>query len=179
MKDEILEIYDGERKKTGKIIIRHKEPIQKGEYIIGVHAIIINSKKQILISRRAEHVYPYPLLWECIGGAVSIGETEEQGVIREAEEELGIHFQPQEAILYTIKKTEHVFENFYVFQKDVDINELTFPDGEVIEAKWVSIDEFIQMYEAKQIIPNINFGLKEYNECIEILKKQISKGKKK
>lgn len=53
-KQEIVDIYDENKHKTGKTKIRHKDPISIGEYIIGVQAIIINSKKQILISQRSE-----------------------------------------------------------------------------------------------------------------------------
>ena len=55
----------------------------------------------------------------------------------------------------------------WIFKKDVNIKDLTFPDKEVIDAKWVSIDEFMKMKEQDEIIPHIDFGEKEY----EVIKK--------
>ncbi len=42
---------DENRNKTGRTKVRHRDTLEKGEFIIGVQAIIINSKKQILIWR--------------------------------------------------------------------------------------------------------------------------------
>lgn len=62
-----VDIYNENREKTGKTKIRHIDILKKGEYIIGVQAIIINSNKEILISKRAEQKRTYPLMWECNG----------------------------------------------------------------------------------------------------------------
>ncbi len=69
-REEIIDIYDENKNKTGKTKIRHKDILEKGEYIIGVQAIIINSKKQILISQRSSLKEILPLKWECNGGAL-------------------------------------------------------------------------------------------------------------
>ena len=50
---ELWDVYDKNKKKTGKIIDRHSdERLNEGEYHLAVEAIIINENK-ILISRRA------------------------------------------------------------------------------------------------------------------------------
>ena len=53
-----------------------------------VTALILNSKNEILISKRAEHK-KYPLMWECNGGSIVAGETSLEGILREIKEELG------------------------------------------------------------------------------------------
>lgn len=45
---------------------------------------------QILLGRRAPHKAAYPNCWDVIGGHVDPGETIEQALIREAEEEVGL-----------------------------------------------------------------------------------------
>ena len=37
-------------------------------------------------------------------------------------------------------------------EEDININEITFPDGEATDAKWVTIEQFMQMYKNKEII---------------------------
>lgn len=60
--------------------------------------MILNSKKQILLSKRAEHK-KHGLMWECSGGSILAEETSLDGVLREVKEELGIQFTKKEAIL--------------------------------------------------------------------------------
>ena len=67
----------------------------------------MNSKNEILISKRAEDKKAYPLMWECNGGAIIVGETSLQGMLREIKEELGLTFKKNEAILFKIIKKEY------------------------------------------------------------------------
>ena len=94
---ELWDIYDENRKKTGKTGERGKIKFQKGEYHILVTSLILNSKNEILISKRAKHK-KYPLMWECNGGSIVAGETSLEGVLREVKEELGIEYTKKEAI---------------------------------------------------------------------------------
>ena len=55
----------------------------------------------------------------------------------------------------------------WLFRKDINIEDLTFPDGEATEAKWVNIDEFIKMFNNNEIIPTVDFGREEYEEALE------------
>lgn len=51
--DELMDIYDKNRIKTGKVVKRNnKKSLNDGEYTISVHCFIITSKKQILLTRR-------------------------------------------------------------------------------------------------------------------------------
>ena len=167
---ELWDIYDTNRKKTGKTTQRNGFQLKEGEYHIVVTGIIINKKGEILISKRAEHKR-HGLMWECCGGSILAGETSLEGILREIKEELGIEFAKKDAIfLKEIRrdKTPPDFKDIWVFKKNLDIKELTFSDGEVIEAKWVSEDEFIRMYQKNEIVPNIDFGREEYNEALKI-----------
>ena len=57
---------------------------------IGCGAIIINDNNEILLVKRSENSRTEPNTWSRPGGEVNFGETVEQAVEREVEEETGI-----------------------------------------------------------------------------------------
>lgn len=174
---ELWDIYDENRKKTGKLAERGITKLEFGkEYHIVVQGIILNSKNEILISQRAEFK-ENGLQWECNGGSILAGETSLDGIIRELKEELGLEFSKKEAI-YLKEISGRKFPNFkdlWLFRKDIDIKNVKFNDGEAIAAKWVSIDEFIKMYNDGEIVETVDFGIEEYNKAISLEQRQAYK----
>lgn len=171
---EYWDIYDKNRKKTGKIVEREVYEFKPGEYHIVVTGIILNSKNEILITKRAEHK-KFGLMWECNGGSVLSGETSLQGVIRELKEEVGVEFKKREAIfLKEVKggKKYPDFKDLWLLRRDVKKEEITFPDGEAIDYKWVTIDEFMKMYNNKEIVPTVDFGVEEYNLALKTMQRK-------
>ena len=166
---ELWDIYDENKNKTGKTAERDVTILQKGEYHIVVTGIILNYKNEILTSKRAMNK-KFGGMWECNGGSILAGETSKEGILRELKEELGVTFKPEEAIFLKEVKREKVPQNFkdlWLFRKDINIEDLTFPDGEATEAKWVNIDEFIKMFNNNEIIPTVDFGREEYEDALE------------
>lgn len=111
---ELWDIYDENRRKTGKIAERDVYKFKKGEYHIVVTGIIFNTKREILISKRARWK-KYGGLWECNSGSILAGETSLEGIIRELKEEIGIEFSEKDAIyLKEAKRDKKVpdFKNF-------------------------------------------------------------------
>lgn len=174
---ELWDIYDINKKKIGKTAERDVYQFKEGEYHIVVTGIIINSKKEILISKRAKHK-KFGLMWECGGGSILAGETSLEGIIRELKEELGIEFSKKEAIFLKEIRRDKIppdFKDIWLFKKDIDEREIIFPDGEAIDAKWVTIDEFIQMYKNKEIVPTVDFGIDEYNKALTLKQRESYK----
>ena len=60
------------------------------------------------------------------------------------------------------------FKDLWLFRRDIDLNDISFPDGEAIEARWVTIQEVIEMYENKEIVPTVDFGIDEYNKALTL-----------
>lgn len=174
---ELWDVYDINKKKTGKTAEREVYKLKKGEYHIVVTAIIMNSKNEILISKRAPNK-KFGLMWECNGGSILAGETSLEGIIREIKEELGLDFSKKEAIfLKEIRREDETndFKDLWLFRKNINIEDITFSDGETIEAKWVSIDEFTKMYSNKLIVPTVDFGIEEYNKALKIEQRESYK----
>ncbi len=92
---ELWDIYDKtKRKQAGQQKGVYQ---QEGEYHIVVTGIIINSKNEILISKRAENK-KFGGMWECNGGSILTGETSLEGIIR-VKKELGIRFSKKAIFL--------------------------------------------------------------------------------
>lgn len=166
---EFWDIYDINKKKTGRMTPRLGCKLKQGEYHIVVTAVIINSQGQILVSKRASYK-PHGLKWEMNGGSIIVGETSIEGMIREVKEELGLKFEEKDGVLYkTIRRDNPPgdFKDLWVFKKDVDLKDITFPDGESIDAKWVTIDEFEQMVKNNEIVGVREFSRDDYNKIIE------------
>ena len=171
---ELWDIYDRNKQKTGKTAERGVYQFKEGEYHIVVTGIILNSKNEILISKRAEFK-KYGGMWECNGGSILAGETSLQGIIRELKEELGIQFAEKEAVFLKEIRRDKLppdLKDLWLFKRDIKDEEITFPDGEATEFKWVTIEEFIKMYNNKEIVPTVDFGKEEYEMAIDIMKKE-------
>ena len=168
--NELWDIYDINKNKTGRIAERNAYNFQKGEYHIVVTGIIMNSKNEILISKRAKNK-KFGGMWECNGGSILSGETSLEGILRELKEELGIKFTKKEAIFLKEIRRDKIppdFKDLWLFRRDIKIEDITFPDEEAIETKWVNIEEFLNMYNSKKIIPTIDFGMEEYIKALNI-----------
>ena len=168
---EFWDIYDENRNKTGNLAERGVYKFKKDEYHIVVTAIILNMENEILISKRADFKR-YGEMWECNGGSVLAGETSLEGMLREIKEELGITFEKEEAHFYKeLKRNKKLpdFKEFWVFKRNIKDDEITLPDGEATEFKWVTIDEFMKMYNNKEIVPSVNFDKEDFEKVVEML----------
>ncbi|MBP3597777.1 MAG: NUDIX domain-containing protein [Clostridia bacterium] len=146
---EKLDVYNKNKEKTGKTIERNpKEKLEKGEYIIAVQCWIINSDGNILLTQRKLNK-KHGGMWEPTSGLVISGENSVQGIKRELLEEIGIDISENDLKICKeiIEERENVsfLRDIYVLRKDISLNTLNFKDGEVINAKYVSIEEFLNM----------------------------------
>lgn len=168
---ELWDVYDKNKIKTGKIVERGNETLKEGEYHLVVNAVIINSEGKILLAQRAAHK-EHGLKWEFSGGSVVAGEDSLQGILRELYEEIGLRFCPDEAILYKedIENEHFNFSDLWIFNKDVSIeNDIKFNDGETINAKWVTLDEFLEMNNNKELAPSADLTKEDYNKIIKLI----------
>lgn len=166
--NEIWDVYDINKRKTGKKAEKNVYKFQDGEYHIISTGVIMNSKNNILVSKRAP-TKKYGGLWECNGGSIRAGETSLQGVLRELHEELGINLSGEEATL--LKETRKdkgnaVFNDIWLFQKDINKEEIKFSDGESTECKWITIEQFEEMTNNNEFAPTFDFNKNDYEKII-------------
>jgi len=160
---ELWDLLDVNRNHTGQTHVRGL-PIPNGKYHLCVHIFIVNSKGQILMSKRHPDK-PLGNLWECTGGSVVSGEDSLMGAIREVKEELGIELNPEEGKLIYQETFQVTHNDIWLFYADVEIGDLVFQEEEVVDAKWVTKEEYEEMMEAKELVPKMydyfNFIFKE------------------
>ena len=88
--EEYVDIITQGGQPTGKIKIK-SEAERDGDWHKANQLWIINSKKELLLQKRATDKKYYPNTWDIsTAGNCSAGETAEETAVREAKEELGL-----------------------------------------------------------------------------------------
>ena len=105
-------------------------------------------------------------LWEFTGGGVLAGETTKQAAVRELEEELGVTAEEIDLSLLDVYQHKNYFMDIYVVKKDVEPATLVLQPEEVVDAKWVSHEELLQMIEEKQVVWSVGLRYGMYAEKI-------------
>lgn len=167
---ELVDIYDINRKPTGKVVDRYTYKLQPGEYRIAVDVFIFNSKNQMLMTKRAPNKYQ-GLLWEGIGGGVATGETSEVAILRELEEEIGLTVSIEEMVLYkSIRWDDEIgprYRDVWVLKKDLELDKLVLQEDEVIDIKWLDLDEFKRMLANNEIVNNLVIDANDFETIIK------------
>ncbi len=150
---ELWDVYDVNRKRTGRVIERKKGFGQEAYHLI-VHVCVFNAKGEMLVQHRAPDKAYMPGRWDVsAGGSAVAGEDSWQAAEREIREELGLEVslrdvRPHFSINYT-----NGFDDFYTVEMELNPEELRFPDGEVTEARWCSLEEIRQMLADGRFVP--------------------------
>ncbi len=118
--------------------------------------VVRDGEGRVLVHRRSPHKDMWPDRWDlAAGGVVQVGESWELAAARELAEELGV----SGAELLALTEGDLVYT-------DDDVAELArvwtvtwdgpvvFPDGEVVEARWVSVDELLELLDAIEFVPD-------------------------
>lgn len=152
---ELWDIYDINRNKTGRTVERGK-PMAQDEYHLVVNVWIKGSDGKWLISKRSPNKH-YGNIWECCGGSAVSGEDSLTAALREAKEELGIELKSEQGKLFTSSirqyRTFPDFLDVWVFNQDVDINDVALQEGETCDVKWATDEEILEMERNGEFIP--------------------------
>lgn len=148
---ELWDIYDSQKNRTGKKIYRHESAnLGPGEYHLVVCMLIINKDKQILIQKRALHKKGFPGLWADTGGAALFGESSQEAIIREVDEEIGITLKEEELVHLVTQKDLNFFRDVYVAHREVDLESCILDQNEVAQVCWTTLEEIKRMIDNNQ-----------------------------
>lgn len=87
---ELWDIYDADKKKTGRTMKRNDWCLKDGEYHLTVLGVVARTDGRFLITKRVMTKAWAPGWWEVSGGACQAGEESEEAVKREILEETGL-----------------------------------------------------------------------------------------
>lgn len=142
-------------------IIGYKDAeVLKKEDIYRVSALwVTNSNKEILLARRHRSKSHHPRKWgPAVAGTVDEGESYEENIIKEAEEELGLkNIKPIPGPKTKTEGKYHHFTQWYTLIIDKNISEFKIQKDEVEEIKWFSREELSKELEThpKEFLPRI------------------------
>lgn len=104
----------------------------------GCSIIFVNDKRQVLLLLRDNRPdIPYPDTWDIPGGHVEEGETPEQCIIREMQEEIGVALKDFK--LFSIVEFDDRVEYTFWKSEDLDIGRIRLTEGQRL--RWFSEDE--------------------------------------
>lgn len=127
-----------------------------GVYHKPVWIWIINSKKEVLVQRRARIKKHMPDKWDIpSAGHVVSGEDFLSACQRETYEELGVVVPKEEFVFQKEILSEKVWElgQTYLLVLDVDIKEFKLQVEEVAEVKWLPFDQFKELLFSSDFVP--------------------------
>ena len=161
---ELWDVYTIDRKMTGKTCIRGEQGnLSEDEFHLWIMVWIKNPKTgKYLMSQRVADKDTDPLKWETVAGHSILGETSLDAALREVYEEVGIELEPSDAkILATKVATSHDgqrhnwIRDSYYFETDKEPDLKKATTKEVNQTKWLTFDEFREMYERGECCLNM------------------------
>jgi 8-oxo-dGTP diphosphatase len=87
---EFWDIYDKDKKPTGRTMKRNDWCLKDGEYHLTVLGVVARPDGTFLITKRVMTKAWAPGWWEVSGGAAQAGEESYEAVLREVKEETGL-----------------------------------------------------------------------------------------
>ena len=150
---ELWDIYNKDRIKTGKTIIRGNK-LKENEYHVVVHVCIFNSEGKMLIQQRQPFKDGWPNMWDItVGGSAISGDSSQSAAEREVFEEIGYTLDLQDKRPSLTINFEFGFDDIYIVKDDIDINELKLQYEEVKQVMWADKNEIISMISTGAFIP--------------------------
>ena len=149
---ELLDLYNKERKLTNLQISRGVK-VPKGYYRLVIHVCIFNKEGKMLIQKRNPNK-KWGNKWDIsVGGCVAAGETSDVAAMREIKEELGLDFDLLNKRCNFTFHFDGGFDDIYLINvDDIDLSTLKLQPSEVIDVKWASEDEIIEMNRSGEFI---------------------------
>ena len=182
--DELIDIVTKTGEPTGKTAPK-SEIHSKGFYHNTAHLWLYTSKGDILLAQRSFNKAICPGLWDVsVAGHIDANETIEDGIIREAKEEIGLELSKENLQkigvfpcfqTYPNGMIDNEFHHTFIAQLHVDLSKLTLQKEEVERVKLVSISQFKDLLENSTsnnhfVASNANY----YSKILEaIIKKTI------
>ena len=144
---ELWDIYDADKKPTGRTMKRNDWCLKDGEYHLTVLGVVARTDGKFQITKRVMTKAWAPGWWEVSGGAAQAGEASYDAVLREVREETGLDAsQADGGYLFTYKREnpgegDNYFVDVYRFVMDIDEKDLHLQEAETDGYMFATLDE--------------------------------------
>ncbi|MGN0354251.1 MAG: NUDIX domain-containing protein [Muricoprocola sp.] len=144
---ELWDIYDKDKKLTGRTMKRNDWCLKEDEYHLTVLGVVMTKDGRFLITKRVMTKNWAPGWWEVSGGAAMAGETSEEAVRREVLEETGLDVTGAEGgYQFTYHREnpgegDNYFVDVYRFVVDFDEKDLHLQEAETDGYRLATLDE--------------------------------------
>ena len=153
---EMWDIYDADKKRTGRTMKKHDWCLKDGEYHLTVLGVVAHQDGRFLITKRVMTKAWAPGWWEVPGGAAQAGEDSEAAVLREIREETGLDVSGWDGgFLFSYKREnpgegDNYFVDIYRFAADFDEKDIRLQEEETDGYLLATLDE-IRAFAAQGI----------------------------
>lgn len=148
--EERIDIWSESGQPTGKDCPKH-EAHQKGWFHPTVHVWFYTSDHKILMQQRGTNKETFPSLWDVsVAGHVHAGESIEDAVLREVEEEIGLAISKTDFTLLDVRKNINIhpngikdceFQHVFLIELKTSIDDLVIQEEEVDDIHLFSIED--------------------------------------
>ncbi|NLL93741.1 MAG: NUDIX hydrolase [Clostridiales bacterium] len=144
---ELWDIYDSNKKRTGRTMKRNDWILKEGEYHLTVLGVIARPDGKYLITKRVMTKSWAPGWWEVSGGAAMAGEDSADAVRREVLEETGLDVSKASGgYLFSYRRDnpeegDNYFVDIYRFVMDFDESDLKLQTEETAGYKLATPEE--------------------------------------
>lgn len=149
--EELWDIYDKDRKPTGKLH-RRGDFITPGDYHIVIQAWLMNSKGEFLLTKRAPNK-GHPNMWEATSGSAVAGDDSQSAVLREIREETGLIADPARGECVISFRADTCFVDVWLFHQDFNLDDVILQDGETCDKMYASKEKIRELLANGQFVP--------------------------
>jgi len=128
---------------------------------MAVFAFVFNKdfSKILLVKRNEEKKKKYGFYWGTVGGKIELGEFSDEGIIREAGEEIGVKLEKDKIRMLFVKELPN-FMNiahcvFFMYGAVIDEHEKIILNDESDEYRWFDVDKLPEDRSPDDDIPYI------------------------
>ena len=150
---EYWDIYDANKKRTGRLMKRNDWCLKDGEYHLSVLGVVVRPDGRYLITKRVMTKAWAPGWWEVSGGAVQAGEESYDAVLREVREETGLDVSGAEGgYVFTYHREnpgegDNYFVDVYRFVLDFTEEDLKLQTEETDGYRLATVEEIKELAE--------------------------------
>lgn len=163
--EEIIQIYNKNREKLNKKIIRNKDSFLPNEFALVVNVWIITKSKRIILTKRHPNKR-WGNSFECTCGYAIDQETTLETAVREIQEEIGLTIKKENLILLNTNYFTNQIVDTYIYFIDKKVKDIELDENEITKCIFVTFEQLVNMWESGKISFPISLRLNSYIEKI-------------